>query len=105
MTLQVGNAIYSARVVTVSTGSDLAVLQVSNPNPNQPVLTMGSVATARVGEEVIAVGSALGVLSNTVTRGIVSAVRKAGQHHAHPDRRGDQSGQQRRTAGRSRRDR
>jgi S1-C subfamily serine protease len=27
---------------------------------------------------VIAVGSALGVLSNTVTRGIVSAVRKAG---------------------------
>jgi len=42
------------------------------------VLTLGSVSSARVGEEVIAVGSALGVLSNTVTRGIVSAVRKAG---------------------------
>ncbi len=77
--LQVGEASYSARVTSVSTGSDLAVLQVSNPHPNQPVLTLGSVSTARVGEEVIAVGSALGVLSNTVTRGIVSAVRKAGQ--------------------------
>ena len=32
----------------------------------------------RVGQEVIAIGSALGVLSNTVTRGIVSAVRRAG---------------------------
>ena len=33
---------------------------------------------ARVGQEVIAIGSALGVLSNTVTRGIVSAVRQVG---------------------------
>jgi hypothetical protein len=36
------------------------------------------VAAVRVGQEAIAVGSALGVLSNTVTRGIVSAVRQAG---------------------------
>ncbi|HZI80616.1 MAG TPA: trypsin-like peptidase domain-containing protein, partial [Vicinamibacterales bacterium] len=76
--LQLGDAIYSARVVNVSSGSDLAVLQVYNANPGQPVLTLGSIAGARVGEEVIAVGSALGVLSNTVTRGIISAVRKAG---------------------------
>jgi S1-C subfamily serine protease len=78
VTLQVGTATYHARVITVSTGSDLALLQVSGTNANQPVLTMGSVANARVGQEVIAVGSALGVLSNTVTRGIVSAVRQVG---------------------------
>jgi S1-C subfamily serine protease len=78
VTLQVGTATYSARVLTVSTGSDLALLQVSGANANQPVLTMGSVTNARVGQEVIAVGSALGVLSNTVTRGIVSAVRQVG---------------------------
>ena len=76
--LQVGDANYTARVVSVSTGSDLAVLQVYNASATQAVLTLGSVSGARVGEEVIAVGSALGVLSNTVTRGIVSAVRKAG---------------------------
>jgi S1-C subfamily serine protease len=78
VTMQVGNTTYNARVATVSAGSDLALLQVYNPNPNQPVLKMGSVANARVGQEVIAVGSALGVLSNTVTRGIVSAVRQVG---------------------------
>jgi S1-C subfamily serine protease len=77
-TLQVGNATYSARVVTVSSGSDLALLQVFNADPVQPVLSMGSVSHARVGQEVIAVGSALGVLSNTVTRGIVSAIRQVG---------------------------
>jgi S1-C subfamily serine protease len=78
VTLQVGTTTYNARVMTVSTGSDLALLQVSGANPNQPVLTMGSVTHARVGQEVIAVGSALGVLSNTVTRGIVSAMRQVG---------------------------
>jgi len=76
--LQVGDVTYTARVTTVAQGSDLALLQVYNPNPNQATLQLGSVSTARVGEEVIAVGSALGVLSNTVTRGIVSAIRDVG---------------------------
>jgi len=76
--LQVGSRTYNARVVSVSQGSDLALLHVAGADPNQPVLTMGSAASARVGQEVIAVGSALGVLSNTVTRGIVSALRQVG---------------------------
>ena len=76
--LQVGSASYSARVVNVAAGSDLALLQVSNPNANQPTVPLGSAAGARAGQEVIAIGSALGVLSNTVTRGIVSAVRQVG---------------------------
>ena len=74
----VGDALYSARVVIVNTATDLAVLQVVNPNPQQPTLRLGAANTARVGEEVVAIGSALGVLSNTVTRGIVSAFRTAG---------------------------
>ena len=76
--LQVGAVSYAARVVTVSSGTDLALLQISNPNPRQQTLRLGSVTRARAGQEVIAVGSALGVLSNTVTRGIVSAVRQVG---------------------------
>jgi hypothetical protein len=76
--LQIGAAKYSATVVTVAKGSDLAVLRVYNPSPTQPVLRLGSSSGVRVGQEVIAIGSALGVLSNTVTRGIVSAVRQAG---------------------------
>jgi S1-C subfamily serine protease len=76
--LQVGNASYTARVVSTSPGTDLALLQVYNPVSSQPTLTLGSLAGARVGQEVLAIGSAMGVLSNTVTRGIVSAVRKVG---------------------------
>jgi S1-C subfamily serine protease len=78
VTLQVGNATYSARVERVSQSSDLALLLVNSANPAQPTLRLGSASGARVGQEVIAVGSALGVLSNTVTRGIVSAMRQVG---------------------------
>jgi S1-C subfamily serine protease len=73
-----GDTKRTARLLTTSRGADLALLQVSNPNPQQPTLPLGSAGGLRVGQEVIAVGSALGVLSNTVTRGIVSAVRRAG---------------------------
>jgi hypothetical protein len=76
--LQAGQTTYTARVTTVATGSDLAILQVYNADPKQATLRLGTASTARVGEEVIAVGSALGVLSNTVTRGIVSAIRDVG---------------------------
>jgi putative serine protease PepD len=78
VTLHVGNASYSARVERVSQSSDLALLFVNGANPAQPTLRLGSVGGTRVGQEVIAVGSALGVLSNTVTRGIVSALRQVG---------------------------
>jgi len=76
--LMAGNKTYSARVTTISAGSDLAVLQVYNADPLQPTLRLGSVKGLRAGQEVVAIGSALGVLSNTVTRGIVSALRNTG---------------------------
>ena len=76
--LQARDGAYSARVATVNTGYDLAVLSVTGASPNQPTLQLGSVNGIRVGQEVVAIGSALGVLSNTVTRGIISAVRRAG---------------------------
>jgi S1-C subfamily serine protease len=76
--LQVGDLSYTARVVSTSPATDLAVLKVLNPNAAQAVLPLGTAGGARVGQEVIAIGSALGVLSNTVTRGIVSGVRQVG---------------------------
>jgi hypothetical protein len=42
VTLQVGSATYTARVASVSAGNDLALLQVYNANPAQPVLRLGS---------------------------------------------------------------
>ena len=76
--VQAGDSHYTARVSITSPAVDLAVLQVYGADPQQPVLPFGRVEQARVGQEVVAVGSALGVLSNTVTRGIISAFRRLG---------------------------
>jgi S1-C subfamily serine protease len=78
VTLRVAGAQYTARVMTTSAAVDLALLHVYNANPQQATLRLGTAATARPGEEVIAIGYALGALSNTVTRGIVSALRQTG---------------------------
>lgn len=74
--LVAGGNTYSARVVLASSRLDLALLQVSNPNPRQAVLQLGTARSVRAGKEVVAIGYALGELSNTATRGIVSAVRQ-----------------------------
>jgi S1-C subfamily serine protease len=66
-----------ARVERKAPELDIAVLRVSGADANQPTLRMGSAAQARAGQEVMALGSPLG-LQNTVTRGIVSAVRQVG---------------------------
>lgn len=73
-----GGAPVPGRVARIATELDLAIVNPSATRPDQPTLPLGSAAGVRVGQEVIAIGSALGVLQNTVTRGIVSAVRTAG---------------------------
>jgi len=65
----------TARVDAQSAAFDIAVLKVSNPIADQPILRMGTASGARVGQEVIAIGTPLGFLQNTVSRGIVSALR------------------------------
>lgn len=69
----------TAAVTTTAPAFDVAVLRVSNADRSGAVLAMGSALNARVGQDVIAIGSALGTLQNTVTRGIVSAVRQSGR--------------------------
>jgi S1-C subfamily serine protease len=68
----------SARVERQAADYDIAVLQIANPLPAQQTIRLISALNARPGGEVIAIGSALGMLQNTVTRGIVSAVRRSG---------------------------
>src|SRR5207253_5317118 len=67
-----------ARVERVATDLDLAVLKLSTPLQNQAIVSLGSVSRVRSGEDVVAIGSPLGVFQNSVTRGIVSAVRQSG---------------------------
>ena len=76
--LQAGGVRYTARVTHVAAGTDLAALEVHEINPQQATLQFSSLKSVRVGQEVVAIGSPFGVLSNTVTRGIVSAIRETG---------------------------
>jgi hypothetical protein len=68
----------TARVETVARDFDLAVLRLSSAPADQAIVSLETASGIRVGQEVVAIGSALGVLQNTVTRGIVSGVRQAG---------------------------
>jgi S1-C subfamily serine protease len=69
----------SARVTSTAPGVDIAVLKVSPGDSSRTILSLGSGLNARVGQDVLAIGSALGTLQSTVTRGIVSAVRRSGE--------------------------
>lgn len=68
----------SARVDKKAPGFDIAVLKVSTPSPTQAVIPMGSAQSLKPGQEIIVIGSALGTLQNSVSRGIVSGLRTAG---------------------------
>ena len=71
------NTTFTARVETTAAEIDIAVIRLASPDRTQATLPLGSGIRARAGQEVIAIGTPLG-LQNTVTRGIVSAVREVG---------------------------
>jgi hypothetical protein len=66
----------SGRVVVRQPSVDLATVKLSPPIPQQ-ALPVGRLTDVRVGQEVLAIGSPLGI-ENTVTRGIVSGIRRVG---------------------------
>ena len=63
---------FSARVVGRDTKTDLALIKVSSPFKQLPVLPLGDSDKMRVGDWVLAVGNPFG-LEHTVTQGIISA--------------------------------
>jgi S1-C subfamily serine protease len=63
---------FNGKVVYKDPDLDLALVKLDVDNT--PHLTLGTLATARVGESVIAIGNPGLGMQNTVTRGIVSAV-------------------------------
>ena len=67
----------SARVQTRAPNFDIAILKVAPASTSQPYLPMATSNALRPGQEVIVIGSALGTLQNSVSRGIVSGLRNS----------------------------
>ena len=65
---------YEAKLVGASAGNDIAVLKVEAEGLTPAVF--GDSAAMEVGDEVVAIGNALGKLSSTVTHGIVSSTAR-----------------------------
>jgi S1-C subfamily serine protease len=68
----------SAAIIRSARDADLALVQVEAPPPNQPTVVFGGAQDVQIGEDVLAIGTPLGLLHTTVTRGIVSALRTIG---------------------------
>jgi S1-C subfamily serine protease len=68
----------NARVDTRAPAFDIAILKVATPSPSQVVIPIGSAKSLRPGQEIVIIGSALGTLQNSVSRGIVSGLRTSG---------------------------
>ncbi|MEE9230713.1 MAG: trypsin-like peptidase domain-containing protein [Acidobacteriota bacterium] len=66
---------YDAEVKGVDPRSDLAILKVESREP-LPAVTMGRSSDLMIGEDVVAIGNPFG-LSNTVTTGVISALRRS----------------------------
>ena len=67
-----------ARVDARAPNLDLAILKMAQPSAAQVFIPLASTDSLREGQEVIAIGSSLGTLQNTVTRGVIGGLRAAG---------------------------
>jgi hypothetical protein len=65
----------SGRVERIAEDHDLALVRLDRALADRRSLELSSVSDLRVGQEVYVIGSPMGVLESSVTRGIVSAIR------------------------------
>ncbi len=65
-----------ARIITLDTTQDLALLKIDSPVPLAAV-SWGDSTAVRLGQPVLAIGSPLGDFPNSVTMGIVSGLNRA----------------------------
>lgn len=66
---------YPAKVLALAPNNDIAVLKIEGVN--LPYLTLGDSDSIRVGQTVIAIGNPLGEFANSVSRGIISGLKRS----------------------------
>jgi len=56
---------------------DVAILNVNHPDKRFPIIPLGSSSHLELGEPVLAIGNALGLFKNTVSKGIISGLSRS----------------------------
>lgn len=70
------NREYKAKILARDPISDIAILKIEDHN-KFPVIKLGNSTRIELGEEVIAIGNALGLFKNTVSAGIISGLSRS----------------------------
>jgi serine protease Do len=65
---------YSAKILAVDPVNDIAVIKIEKNDC--PVLSLGDSDSLKIGQTVVAIGNSLGEFSNTVSRGIISGLKR-----------------------------
>ncbi len=66
---------YSAKVMAIDPTNDLAILKI-DVKEDLPTLELGDSSALKVGQTVIAIGNSLGEFRNTVSKGIISGLKR-----------------------------
>jgi len=66
---------HSAKVMAIDPTNDVAILKIEAGN-NLPVLELGDSGSLKIGQTVIAIGNSLGEFRNTVSKGIISGLKR-----------------------------
>ncbi len=75
---------YDAEVLACDPINDVAILRIV-PDHHLPVVPLGDQVDLELGATVLAIGNALGIFKNTVSRGIISGLSRAVSAQADPD--------------------
>ena len=78
------NSRYPAEILTRDPLNDVAILKIKTKG-RLPCVALGDASRLELGQSIIAVGNALGIFRNTVSRGIVSGLSRSIQAHADGD--------------------
>jgi serine protease Do len=77
------NERYEAEILARDPMNDVAILRIK-PNKKLPVVELGTSDGLELGQTVLAIGNALGIFKNTVSRGIVSGLSRSVSAQADP---------------------
>lgn len=82
---------YPAKVLALDPNQDIAIIKIEGQN--FPILELGSSDSLKTGQTVIAIGNSLGEFSNTVSRGIISGLKRnitaSGSNFGQPEKLND----------------